>query len=69
MSWGRRDKMSDVDEPVTCLRCAAPRDRDDPVVALSWVTERVGGRLLWLCPRCARNHARDIETKLDHEYW
>jgi transposase len=23
----------------------------------------------WLCPACARTHARDIEGKLPDEYW
>nr|WP_246257495.1 hypothetical protein [Amycolatopsis anabasis] len=56
--------------PAACFRCGAVRDPDaDPVAALAWVAERDRGTLRWLCPACAREHARDIEGKLPGEYW
>ena len=55
---------------VTCVRCN--RQRDQRVLtadALAWAAERDSGGIRWLCPTCARAHARDIEAKLPHEYW
>jgi hypothetical protein len=55
---------------VTCVRCG--RERDQRVLtadALAWVAERDHGTMRWLCPGCARTHARDIEAKLPQEYW
>jgi len=58
--------MSDT----ACSRCGRLRDVDaDPVAALAWVAERERGAVRWLCPRCARDHVRDIEAKLPAEYW
>jgi hypothetical protein len=28
-----------------------------------------GGRRLWTCERCAREHLRSIEGKLDSAWW
>lgn len=57
-----------VDRPVesSCLRCASPRGP----ASLAWACEReAGGRVRWLCPDCARRHARDIEARLPHDWW
>ncbi|WAL64758.1 hypothetical protein ORV05_27965 [Amycolatopsis cynarae] len=57
-------------EQAVCARCGIRRrDEDDPSAALAWVFERVKGGVRWLCVRCARDHARDIEGKLPEEYW
>lgn len=53
----------------SCLRCGRHGERDDPVRALAWVSERDGERVRWLCPECARSHTRDIEGKLPPEHW
>lgn len=54
----------------TCSRCGTNRDaEEDPALALAWASEREHGVLRWLCPRCAREHVRDIEGKLPDEYW
>ncbi|MCP2167896.1 hypothetical protein [Goodfellowiella coeruleoviolacea] len=65
------DKGGNVGDTLTtqCYRCDQRQDRDDPVEALTWVPEREGQRLRWLCPACARAHVREIEGKLSHEYW
>ncbi|GHF80116.1 ribosomal protein S27AE [Amycolatopsis bartoniae] len=53
-----------------CGRCGAQRAAErDPAVLLAWVSEREDGAQRWLCPRCARDHVRDIESKLPTEYW
>ncbi|HEY1574306.1 MAG TPA: hypothetical protein VGG05_23410 [Pseudonocardiaceae bacterium] len=55
---------------VTCVRCSRQRDqRVWTADALAWVAERDRGATRWLCPTCARAHARDIEAKLPLEYW
>jgi hypothetical protein len=56
-------------DEATCLRCGAVRDPGDPA-ALAWACEPdpdAGAR--WICPGCARRHARDIEAKLAPEWW
>ncbi|WP_230425461.1 hypothetical protein [Prauserella cavernicola] len=54
---------------VVCSVCAARRADGDAVAALAWVREVEDRRARWLCPRCAREHVRDIEAKLPAEYW
>lgn len=59
-------------EQSTCRQCGASQAAADPVTALAWVSERLDGSagpVRWLCPACARTHARDIEGKLPGEYW
>ncbi|MDN5860637.1 MAG: hypothetical protein L0H84_18690 [Pseudonocardia sp.] len=56
------------DPVVPCAGCAARRDPGDPA-ALAWASERAGDRVTWLCPECARRHVRDIEARLDREWW
>jgi transposase-like protein len=56
-------------QPVQCSRCGRIREAGR-VAALAWVSERdERGVQRWLCPRCARAHIRDIESKLDQEWW
>jgi hypothetical protein len=62
-----------VDEPdpapVLCARCGRSRAGAPPEEALAWaMTHDENGRS-WLCPACARVHARDIEGKLPDAYW
>ncbi|GAA4660130.1 MULTISPECIES: hypothetical protein [Amycolatopsis] len=53
-----------------CSRCGADRGAEEnPAMVLAWVSEREGGMSRWLCPRCARDHVRDIEGKLPPEFW
>jgi hypothetical protein len=55
---------------VTCVRCDRQRDqRVSTAEALAWASERDRDAIRWLCPACARVHARDIEAKLPQEYW
>ena len=57
-----------VSHPPTCSRCGRPRP-DDQRAALTWVTEHDRRGVRWLCPDCARTHVRDIESKLDQDWW
>ena len=57
-------------EGARCSRCGRSRTADDQLTALAWVSERdERGNARWLCPDCARTHVRDIEGKLDQEWW
>lgn len=65
--WGHT--VAVTEQPTTCSRCGRVRDTD-PLAALAWVSERGDrGDQRWLCPGCARAHARDIESKLDQSWW
>lgn len=68
--------MSDAAKPTPgddtgarCRTCGRARTDADPLEALSWVCDRSGARPQWLCDRCAREHVRDIESKLPAEFW
>jgi hypothetical protein len=55
----------------TCARCGAvdDRDADGEGLPLGWslvTTARGTGRL---CLGCTRAHVRDIEAKLDEDWW
>jgi len=39
------------------------------VLPLTWVTSVENGRPKVYCDRCAREHLRSIESKLDSEWW
>lgn len=55
---------------MTCSRCGRLRPDDDALAALSWVSERdERGNRRWLCVDCARTNVRNIEGKLDQEWW
>jgi hypothetical protein len=57
------------DQDIVCLRCGTGQPGPDDGRRLEWVLERQDGGVRWLCPDCAREHLRDIEGKLPHEYW
>ncbi|GAA4420555.1 hypothetical protein ACFQV2_05790 [Actinokineospora soli] len=52
-----------------CDRCGTPKTDTDPVEALSWVRDTDERGTRWFCPRCARDHLRSIEAKLQSEWW
>lgn len=56
-----------TDQRPTCARCGTTSVT--PAAPLTWVTSRERGRLLHYCERCARDHVRGIEAKLDGEWW
>ena len=51
-----------------CSRCGAPGEEDGGV-PLGW-SQSTGPRgVVHLCAECTRRHVRDIEAKLDEEWW
>jgi hypothetical protein len=52
-----------------CRMCGWQPDAGQ-LSALSGVRERrANGATSWLCVECARQHLRDIESKLPDEWW
>lgn len=61
-----------MSEEACCAHCGTSRSAADPMTALAWVSDRSEGvarGVRWMCPACARTHARDIEGKLPTEWW
>ncbi len=52
----------------TCDRCGTTAE-DDVVLPLGWSAGSAGGGTTLLCPECTRVHTRDIEAKLDEDWW
>ncbi|SFO09522.1 hypothetical protein SAMN05216207_103044 [Pseudonocardia ammonioxydans] len=68
----RRGTITEVTEGTpACRLCGTPRPPSPGAACVAgWVAERdERGRDGWLCPGCARLHVRDIESKLDVEWW
>ncbi|MBO0848606.1 MAG: hypothetical protein J2P20_04030 [Pseudonocardia sp.] len=57
-----------MNENERCRVCG--RQRDTASAPTLWVFDRrPGGGSSWLCPRCARENLRAIESKLPDEWW
>ena len=54
-----------------CGRCgaAAPDGDDADSLPLGWSLSSSRRGVQRLCDRCTREHVRDIEAKLDEEWW
>jgi hypothetical protein len=53
-------------EPAACATCGTVA----PVAApITWSAAVEAGRRVWTCDRCARDHLRSIEAKLDSSWW
>ena len=63
------DVPADVISPVCAVCGAVATGPDDPVVLTTWARERDGERDTWTCADCSRRHVRDIEGKLDVQWW
>lgn len=50
-----------------CALCGRQAETED--LPLTWGTSVENGRKLVYCDRCARENARNIETKLDSPWW
>lgn len=55
------------DMAVTCSFCGAQAEGD--TAPLTWVSAVERGQPKLFCERCAREHLRSIESKLDSEWW
>jgi hypothetical protein len=51
----------------TCDRCGVVDDGEGG--ALGWSSASTGRGVRWFCAACTREHVRDIEAKLDEEWW
>ncbi len=57
-----------AEQPVpTCAWCGVTAP--SPTLPLTWVTSVENDRQLVYCDRCAREHVRAIEGKLDSAWW
>lgn len=52
---------------VTCDFCG--RTAQEGVATLTWTTAVEQGRRRTFCDECSRRHLREMEGKLDSEYW
>ena len=59
------DPVADREPPTTCALCGATAAG----VPLGWSTSAERGRTLHHCPTCSRAHVRDMESKLDTDWW
>jgi len=53
-------------EPAVCAACGVVAAQEAPV---TWSVAVENGRRVWTCDRCARDHLRSIEAKLDTSWW
>jgi hypothetical protein len=56
----------DPDARPACGSCGSVADTARPV---TWSVSVEAGRRVWTCERCAREHVRSIEAKLDSSWW
>jgi hypothetical protein len=54
---------------VRCRRCGTAADAPLGSVPLDWSTAASDDEIDAFCDRCTREHVRDIEGKLDEEWW
>ena len=57
-------------EPMVCGTCARDAAAEGEQRALlTWSRGMEGGRSVWTCDGCSREHLRSIEGKLDSTWW
>jgi len=52
---------------VTCAWCGTPAPDDQ--LPLTWTTSLERGGLERYCERCSREQVRNLESKLDRDWW
>jgi len=62
------DAVAQASARVVCATCGAVPE-DESLARLTWTRGTEGGRDLWTCDRCSRQHLRSIEGKLDSAWW
>jgi hypothetical protein len=55
--------------PATHPVCATCGTVAPAALPLTWSASIEAGRRVWICERCAREHVRSIEAKLDSAWW
>ena len=61
--------VSAASEPAVRPVCAACGAVAPTALPLTWSASTEAGRRVWICERCAREHVRSIEAKLDSAWW
>jgi hypothetical protein len=57
---------ADAADPAVCGTCGAVATR---AATVTWSVAVEAERRVWTCDRCARDHLRGIEAKLDNSWW
>jgi hypothetical protein len=52
---------------ISCFWCGTGADADVP--PLTWASSLESGVVRYYCERCSRDNARNIECRLDVQYW
>jgi len=52
---------------ISCALCGTSVSAELP--PLTWASSLEAGRRRYFCDRCSRENARNIETRLDQNYW
>ena len=60
--------MNEKSARPVCGTCGL-RAPDESVARLTWALGVEGGRRVWTCARCSREHLRSIEGKVDSGWW
>jgi hypothetical protein len=58
-----------ADESPTRPVCATCGTVATTALPATWSAATEAGRRVWICERCAREHVRSIEAKLDSTWW
>jgi len=68
---GAQPGTGTVPDVATCTRCGAvdPDDAGGAGLPAGWSLETTARGMGRLCLVCTRDHVRDIEAKLDEEWW
>jgi hypothetical protein len=66
-STGVGERRHDGRVTYTCDYC--DRVATGETLPLAWATSVENGKSLVYCDRCAREHVRGIEGRLDNEWW
>ena len=62
--------VSNVEDPMVCVTCGSvPPPVDEAGARATWAMALEGGRVVWTCATCSREHLRSIEGKLDPAWW
>ena len=65
---GTLASVTDPTETPVCHRCANPGPASGAALLVRARESEPDGER-WLCPDCARRHAREIEARLAPEWW
>lgn len=59
-----------TEDPIACGVCGrTPTGDEGESARYTWTRGVERQRTVWSCPECSRVHLREIEGKLDSEWW